>query len=52
MQILSRNGKVRDVYMLKTTPLSVETLQYVIIKPYGRFPWLLRLHKTKKDKKI
>ena len=36
MQILSKNAKVRDIKMLKTIPLLLETMQCPIKKPQKR----------------
>ena len=41
MQILSKNDKIRDIKMLKTIPLLLETMQCPIKKPQKRLsgPW-------------
>ena len=38
MQILSKNDKIRGIKMLKTIPLSLETMQCPINKPQKRLP--------------
>ena len=37
LQVLSKNAKIRDIKMLKTNPVLLETIQCPIIKALANF---------------